>query len=449
MTKAVIFAVLAFGATVATVFGSESCDGSEITCSACPNGGALNSLKGIPRVNRYFQSVSWDLGSFPDLITCSDPNQPCEFGLRNADILKEWSDPPHDPHVIYSYFDSVAMYGVFATIVLLATLISCLFFCSCRVCCDCCCRGGTCGKRFPTRGSESSCCRCGYRPSTRKYATWEKFLARGFVWSFGVISIIFLLLGHFNGNVGLTNSMNDTIDAPDELVEVIRSVREPMANFVGKSSGTIGNFLVEANHTVLFNQYFGLTDVSHDFSVLYTIMFERTPEPSKLSRIDSDVTDLADNTTPQLPNVISGSTSSANDVYQVGTNGTSAQQSYSSTYTHSTSLLAKATEVDSIEADATSKRQAVYNNTAGMPAIATGLNQISSHAVFSQAVLSNLATETNKVAQGQAAGAAGESIRAEVYNGLANLTTAISEVRSRHPVYPSQAADSLPKRISD
>lgn len=238
-----VLAALVISAVVAAALAAETCPADEgpVNCASCNSkSGGINVVHGLPR----FGGASSNLGDY-EFVTCN--NGECKEA--DTDNLS-MSAPPNHPA---TYIFSVVAYIGFAIVMFAFSVIcGCLVLCG-KHCCNCFC----CGRRYPTLATGKGCCVCcskmgfGRHGSTYKYSILSQFCTRLFMLLFVFFIVVWIGMGQFNGNQGMTEAMKAVAASPQPLADLTVDLVQPVGNLVqALASDTVVGLIKGTNRTI-------------------------------------------------------------------------------------------------------------------------------------------------------------------------------------------------------
>jgi len=262
-------------------------------------GKGASALEGLPRVNRRLEAVSTNWGDYP-IYTCEpDPQdstkQVCVFIDVGSIDFKGGND------AMSGYLDSIITYFGFAIALGILTFLTGICIGFWRYCCFC-IPGGCCGKRWPTKKSTFFCFPgfLGYvelkkADSNKTYAYPMKYRManRIYMWIFFFFILLWIGMGHFQGNEGLTNSMVSVALAPSTLVNTALKSTDLVAEFAETVIGEhFINLLKDLNTTI--NEVMNISQVLDDLNCTIDFIVNFPDIPAIRAFIDDEIQSIID-----------------------------------------------------------------------------------------------------------------------------------------------------------
>jgi len=216
-----------------------------------------SALKGLPRADRQLKPVSNNWGSYP-LYTCTidqiTQQADCSWYDFGQFDYSNTSDP------VVPYADSLVTYFGVGVAFGALTLLYGLCFGFWRYGLLCIIPGGCCGKIYPTKKTTLCCFPgvFGYVKENRADGTVQyayplqwRWANRVYMYIFVFFILLWIGLGHFNGNEALTQSMVSVANAPNTLVTTALRAPDVVASFAERLLGRdMRNLFEEMNTTI-------------------------------------------------------------------------------------------------------------------------------------------------------------------------------------------------------
>ena len=256
-----VFASVASAASEEQALAAEQCT-DKGTCAACAKEGAggINGALNIPMMNSRLTMLSHDLSAYDLSFLGLDNRTGITLDRKKLfagqdTLLDVLAFRPYldDPKHIFNYAEGVAAYPAFALLLMVASGIAFGIFFMARFCCCCCCRGGGCGGSYPS----PTCCGCRWcwlrlDDADDKYPMVQKVATHCCATTFICCMWLFMALGQFGGNTGLTQGMYDLAEkGPTPAADLMSGLAAPTSNLLLDVVGKDASGLLEGTRSVL------------------------------------------------------------------------------------------------------------------------------------------------------------------------------------------------------